>query len=81
MERKIVIREPDSLRVGRWLVNWESLVFFDACNASGIGLRGEGHYTFEKNLSTERLVLGFGNIRDELLSEGLQELKKTIDRY
>ncbi len=53
--------------------------FFNTCVLAGIGIKGEGHYSFDKHITTHRLVLGFGNIDDEILDEGLNKLIEIID--
>ena len=54
--------------------------FFTRLAGASIALRGENHYSLEQDRPTDRLVLGYGNIRDDRLEEGLEALAGLIRR-
>ena len=54
--------------------------FFEDCRKQGIGLKGTAHYMGQGEVSTDSLILGYGNIEDETIPEGIEALKQSIDR-
>ena len=65
-----------------WSVRFEGArfgsEFFAACSGAGLALKGEGHYRMGEDLRTDRLVLGFGNIRDDRIEEGIELLCSLV---
>ena len=52
--------------------------FFRRCSDEGIAVRGEGHYSFGGRLTTRNLLIGYGNIRDDRLDEGMNRLLQCL---
>jgi GntR family transcriptional regulator/MocR family aminotransferase len=54
--------------------------FADRCGAEGLRLSTEADFRAEPPAETDALVLGYGNVDDERLGEGLEKLAELVER-